>query len=126
MREILDHVRRLRRQTRGAKSAWEILLRATALPMASPCDLEGRVLAILDPRRSHRGLKRKTCYALMLLAVLLVIPCAIVRLGYSQERTKKETPSAKKPAATERKDEPKPANAGTAIAGSSQPAAPLL
>ena len=34
-----------------------------ALPMASPSDLEGRVLAILDPRRNHRSLKRKTCYA---------------------------------------------------------------
>lgn len=55
-----------------------------ALPMASPSDLEGRVLAILDPRQNHRSLKRKTCCALMTLALLLVIPCAVLRLGYAQ------------------------------------------
>ena len=57
-----------------------------ALPMASPSDLEGRVLAILDPQRNHRSLKRKTCYALMLLAALLLIPCALLRLGYAEEK----------------------------------------
>ena len=55
-----------------------------ALPMASPSDLEGRVLAILDPTRNHRSLKRKTCYALMILAAAMLIPCAIVRFGYAQ------------------------------------------
>ena len=52
--------------------------------MASPSDLEGRVLAILDPQRNHRSLKRKTCYALMLVAALLLIPCALLRLGYAE------------------------------------------
>jgi protocatechuate 3,4-dioxygenase beta subunit len=66
-----------------------------ALPMASPSDLEGRVLAILDPRRNHRGLKRKTCYALMLLAVLLVVPCAILRLGYAQDKKPESIPAEK-------------------------------
>ncbi len=57
-----------------------------ALPMAGPSDLEGRVLAILDPRRNRRSLKRKTCCALMLLALLLAIPCAILRLGYAADK----------------------------------------
>jgi len=56
-----------------------------ALPMASASDLEGRVLAILDPRQNHRSLKRKTCFALMVTAALLVVPCAILRLGYAQK-----------------------------------------
>ena len=56
-----------------------------ALPMASPSDLEGRVLAILDPQRNHRSLKRKTCYALMLLAAVLLIPCAIVAAGIRRD-----------------------------------------
>jgi len=55
-----------------------------ALPMASPSDLEGRVKAILDPRQNHRCLKRKTRCALMLAAVSLLIPCALLRLGYAQ------------------------------------------
>ncbi len=103
MTEILDRVRRLLRQTREAATVWEILLRATALPMAGPSDLEGRVLAILDPRRNHRSLKRKTCYALMFLAAMLVVPCAILRLGYTQEKTKKDSPSTKEPMAMELK-----------------------
>ena len=56
------------------------------LPMASPSDLEGRVQAILDPQRNHRSLKRKTCYALMVVAALIVIPCAILQLGYAQDK----------------------------------------
>ena len=106
MTEILDRVRRMTCRTREAASAWEILLRATALPMASPSDLEGRVLAILDPRRNHRGLKRKTCYALMLLAVLLVIPCAILRLGYAQDKKSQE------PVTTSSKESDKKATTG--------------
>ena len=66
-----------------------------ALPMASPSDLEGRVRAILDPRRNHRSLKRKTCYALMTLAVLLVVPCAILRLGYAEDKKSESIPAEK-------------------------------
>ena len=126
MTEILDRVRRLRRQTREAASAWEILLRAAALPMASPSDLEGRVLAILDPRRSHGSLKRQTCYSLVLLAVLVTVPCAIVRLGYAQEKTKKETPSTKAPAAREGTSNSGPAKAGTTSAAPAEPPPALL
>ncbi len=85
MTEILERVQRLRRQSGGAASALELLLRATTLPMASRSDLESRVRAILDPRRNHRSLKRKTCFALITLALLLVVPCAILRLGYAQK-----------------------------------------
>ena len=55
-----------------------------ALPMASPSDLEGRVLAILDPQRNHRSLKRKTCYALMASRRVALDPCALLRLGYAR------------------------------------------
>ena len=55
-----------------------------ALPMASPSDLEGRVLAILDTRRDRRSLKRMTCAGLALLATLLLIPWAVLRLGYAE------------------------------------------
>jgi beta-lactamase regulating signal transducer with metallopeptidase domain len=57
-----------------------------ALPMASPSDLERRVVAILDPQRNHRSLKRKTCCALLILATLLLVPCAVLRLGYAEEK----------------------------------------
>ena len=62
-----------------------------ALPMASPSDLESRVLAILDPRRNHRSLKRKTICALLLLATFLLIPCALLRLGYAQKTSAADT-----------------------------------
>ncbi len=99
MTEILDQVRRLRQDAGGAASVLELLLRATTLPMASRSDLEGRVLAILDPRRNHRSLERKTCYALMFLAVLFLIPCAILRLGYAQDKKPPDQPSNAKGAA---------------------------
>ena len=65
-----------------------------ALPMATPSDLEGRVLAILDPKRNHRSLRRKTCYALMLLAATVLIPCALLRLGYAEAEPPREQTAA--------------------------------
>jgi hypothetical protein len=59
--------------------------------MASPSDLEGRVLAILDPRRNHRSLERRTCCALAAVTALLVIPCALLRLGYAADENTRET-----------------------------------
>ncbi len=67
-----------------------------ALPMASPSDLEGRVLAILDPARNRRSLKRKTCYALMFFATLLLLPCALLRLGYAEDKKLQEPTSSDK------------------------------
>ena len=46
MIEILDRMRRMRQDSGGAATALELLLRATALPMASRSDLEG-------PRAGH-------------------------------------------------------------------------
>lgn len=57
-----------------------------ALPMATPSDLETRVLAILDPHRNRRTFKRKTFYALIALATFILIPCALLRLGYAEEK----------------------------------------
>ncbi len=56
-----------------------------ALPMASPSDLTSRVQAILDPKRNRRGLKRKTCCVLIFLAVMVMIPCGVLRLGYAED-----------------------------------------
>ena len=69
-----------------------------ALPMASPSDLTSRVRAILDPRRNRRSLTRRTCYALTALAATVLIPCALLRLGYA-EAPDKATPAAEKTAA---------------------------
>jgi HEAT repeat protein len=125
MTEILDRARRLAHDAGGAASAWEILLRATTLPMAGRSDLEGRVLAILDPRRNRRSLKRKTCYALVLAALLFVVPCAILRLGYAEDKKAQEASAARNaPAVTEGTSKSGPAKAGTTSAESAAP--PLL
>lgn len=89
-----------------------------ALPMASASDLEGRVLAILDSHRDHRSLKRKTCYVLMLLAVLLMVPCAIFRLGYAQKASASDAnrPSQEQPAAGKDSSADRTAS-GNSIAG---------
>ena len=71
-------------QMRGTR-----LFAQVALPMATPSELEGRVVAILDSKRNHRSLKRKTCYALMAVAALVLIPCALLRLGYARLRKRK-------------------------------------
>ena len=66
------------------------------LPMASKSDLEGRMLAILDPHRNRRVPKRKTCYALIVLATLALIPCAMLRLGYAENNEAQEQNSTAK------------------------------
>jgi protocatechuate 3,4-dioxygenase beta subunit len=109
MTEIFDRVNRVRKDAGGSASAWEILLRATALPMASRSDLEGRVRAILDPRRNRRSLTQTTCYTLVALVVLTVLPCALLRLGYAEDKKAQ-------PAATEAISGPGPAKAGTPTA----------
>ena len=76
--DYAEHLVGIAAQMRGLR-----LFGHVALPMASPSDLEGRVLAILDPRRNHRSLTRRTSYALALLAALVALPCAILRLGYA-------------------------------------------
>lgn len=75
-----EHLVGIAAQLRGVR-----VFAHAALPMAGRSDLEGRVLAILDPRQNHGSLKRKTGYALMVLAAVVVIPCAILRLGYADQ-----------------------------------------
>ena len=70
------------------------------LPMASKSDLEGRMLAILDSNRNRRVPKRKTCYALIVLATLALVPCAMLRLGYAEPA---EDPTTSVTGATEEK-----------------------
>lgn len=84
--DYAEHLVGIAAQMRGFR-----LFGHVALPMASPSDLEGRVRAILDPRRNHRSLKRRTCYALMALALLFLIPCAILRLGYAEDKKPQQT-----------------------------------
>ena len=84
--DYAEHLVGIAAQMRGFR-----LFGHVALPMASPSDLEGRVRAILDPRRNHRSLKRRTCYALMALALLFLIPCAILRLGYAKDKKPQQT-----------------------------------
>ncbi len=79
--DYAQHLVAIAAQLRGRS-----LLGHVALPMASPSDLAGRVRAILDPRREHRSLKRRTCYALILLATVLVIPCALLRLEFAEAK----------------------------------------
>ena len=89
--DYAEHLVGIAAQMRGFR-----MFGPVALPMAGRSDLEGRVRAILDPRRNRRSLKRTTCYAIVALAVLLVVPCAVLRLGYAEDkRTQGPAPAAK-------------------------------
>ncbi len=99
-----------------------------ALPMASRSDLEGRVLAILDPRRNHGSLKRNTCYALVALAAVLLIPCALLRPGYAEDKTDQKPPETTTPSvpptdATPHEDAPTSPPASTTAAKDDEPRA---
>lgn len=52
-----------------------------ALAMARASQLEGRLLAILDPDRRRRGPSRRAVLAALVGALLVVLPLAIVRVG---------------------------------------------
>ncbi len=58
-------------------------------------DLENRVEAILDTCRKRRSLTRRMSLALLTIAIVLVIPCTIPRLGYAQVETKANSPGGK-------------------------------
>jgi len=99
--DYAEHLVGIAAQVRGLS-----MFSHVALPMASPSDLEGRVLAILDSARNHRSLRRKTCYALVVMAVALLIPCAILRLGHADSRNSQEpTSDAAKEEAAQRADQ---------------------
>ncbi len=54
---------------------------AAAVAMARPSTLEGRIRAIIDPRRRRGVLTRASLLAAVLLAIVLVIPLATLRAG---------------------------------------------
>jgi beta-lactamase regulating signal transducer with metallopeptidase domain len=55
-------------------------LASAALAMARPSELEGRLLAILDPRRSRARAAQGVLWQVACLAVLVALPLATVRL----------------------------------------------
>ncbi len=52
-----------------------------ALAMARPSQLEGRLVAILDPDRRRRGPGRRAAGVAMLATIVAVVPMAMLRLG---------------------------------------------
>lgn len=91
-----------------------------ALPMASTSDLEGRVLAILDPGRNHRSLKRKAYYGVLILAAAVLVSCASLRLGHAQNTHPEEQAGVTK--SLDRDDAATPSDPDTAVANEKQPA----
>jgi HEAT repeat protein/beta-lactamase regulating signal transducer with metallopeptidase domain len=55
-------------------------LASAALAMARPSELEGRLLAILDPRRSRARAPHRVVWQVAGLAILIALPLATVRL----------------------------------------------
>ena len=79
--EYAEHLVAIAGQMRGTA-----LFGQVALPMASPSDLEGRVLAILDPRRNHRHVQRQTCCALTIAAAIVLLPLRCCGRGMQMTR----------------------------------------
>ena len=57
-----------------------------ALAMARPSQLEGRLMAILDPARRRRGPGRGVAAIALLAAVLVLVPLATLHLGARASR----------------------------------------
>jgi HEAT repeat protein/beta-lactamase regulating signal transducer with metallopeptidase domain len=55
-------------------------LASAALAMARPSELEGRLLAILDPRRSRARAAQSVLWQVAVLAIVVALPLATVRL----------------------------------------------
>jgi beta-lactamase regulating signal transducer with metallopeptidase domain len=78
--------------TRGAEYAAHLLeiagaavnvrprLATAAIAMARPSELEGRLLAILDPRLDRAGARRRAVWQVCAFAALVALPIATVRL----------------------------------------------
>ena len=69
-----------------------------ALAMARPSQLEGRLVAILDPDRRRRGPGRRAATMALLAAVLLLLPLAMLHLG-TRAAAAQEPIAGKSPAA---------------------------
>ncbi len=68
-----------------------------AMAMARPSQLEGRLMAILDPDRPRHAPGRKAAMMAMLAAVVAVLPLAMLRVGARASAA--QEPTASKPAA---------------------------
>ncbi|MGD0517525.1 MAG: M56 family metallopeptidase, partial [Thermoguttaceae bacterium] len=86
--DYAEHLLRIAAGMRGMK--W---FAHAVLPMAGSSDLAGRVVAILDSNRNHRSITKITYFSLLTLTLMLLIPCAILRLGYAQDKTNPTTPA---------------------------------
>jgi beta-lactamase regulating signal transducer with metallopeptidase domain/protocatechuate 3,4-dioxygenase beta subunit len=73
--EYADHLLEIARGLRAPRAA------LAALEMARPSQLEGRLVAILDPDRRRGGPGRKAAALAMLAAIAAVLPLAMLRVG---------------------------------------------
>jgi beta-lactamase regulating signal transducer with metallopeptidase domain len=72
--EYAEHLLDIARQFRGQGAE------LAAVAMARPSELEGRLLAILDPLRSRRAVDRSRIAAAVVGAALIVVPVSALRL----------------------------------------------
>jgi beta-lactamase regulating signal transducer with metallopeptidase domain len=74
-----------------------------AMAMARPSQLEGRLMAILDPDRRRHAPGRRVAAAAVLAAILVLFPLATLRVGSRANAvtTPRQEPGAGKPAADE-------------------------
>jgi hypothetical protein len=65
---------------------------AAAIAMARPSHLEGRLLAILDDRRSRRALTRTATAVLVAVFTVVVVPVGMMRAAVSEQEAKAAKP----------------------------------
>ncbi len=69
-----------------------------ALAMARPSQLEGRLVAILDPDRRRRGPGRKTAAIALLAALFMLLPLAMLRSARGGRQPRKSrSPASRRP-----------------------------
>ena len=69
-------------------------LTAAAIAMARPSSLEGRLLAILDPRRNRKALTWTGVTAMVLLLAAVILPVAMLKAGDEPKSQPIKAPSA--------------------------------
>ena len=79
VRRASDYAGHLLEVARGLRAPRATAL--AALAMARPSQIEGRLLAILDPARRRRGPGRGTAAVALLVAVVALVPLATLHLG---------------------------------------------
>jgi beta-lactamase regulating signal transducer with metallopeptidase domain len=83
-----DHLLEIARAFRTADPAG-----ATALAMARPSDIEGRLMAILEPSRSRRPLSRAARSAAAAASALALMPLAALQVSASTPATAMQVPA---------------------------------